>query len=104
MSQKKLTKIQLIKAVQDQMGDNAPSQAIIEATLDALGVAVQEKAKEGLMIEVPGIVRIKTIDKPAQPEKQKMNYFTKQMITVAAKPATKKVKAAPTKALKDALT
>ena len=84
MSQKKLTKIQLIKAVQDRMGHVAPSQAVIEATLDALGLAVQTQVKAGLAVEVPGVVRIKTQDRPAQPEKQKMNYITKQMITVAA--------------------
>lgn len=102
MSAKKLTKPQLITEIQSAMPE-APSKAAIEALLNALAAVCQKNTKAGLVVEVPGVVRLKTVEKAASPEKQKMNYFTKKMITVAAKPASKKVKATPAKALKEAV-
>ena len=98
---KKITKIQLIKAVQDTMGEGAPTQATIEAVLTALGLTVQAKVKDGFVVEVPRVVRVKPIHKPAQPAHDKMNYITKQLIHVPAKPAYTKVKTLPTKALRE---
>ncbi|MBI5714360.1 MAG: HU family DNA-binding protein [Chloroflexi bacterium] len=43
------------------------------------------------------------VHKPATPEKPGINPFTKQPITVKAKPASTAVRANPVKALKDAI-
>lgn len=100
---KKLTKVQLIKAVQDTMGEGAPTQATIEAVFTALGLTVQAKVKEGFIVEVPGVTRVKPVRKDAQPAHEKMNYITKQLLQVPAKPAYTKVKTLPAKALRDAV-
>lgn len=71
--------------------------------LDGLASVVGEAlAKEGDVV-LPGIVKITVKQMPAKPEQQRMNPFTKQMITVAAKPASKKVKAKPLAPLKKAV-
>lgn len=102
---KKLSKTQLIQEVQAHLlaTEGKMAQKDIESLLVSLAAVCQAKLKEGRIIEIPGVVRIKAIEKAAQPEKQKLNPFTKQMITVAAKPASKKIKAAPAKALKEAV-
>ncbi len=103
MASQKLTKANLLVALQEEIGESAPSRATLETILDALAAVAHKNVKAGLVVEVPGIVRIKSLDKPAQPAKQKKNPFTGEMMTVAAKPAFKKVKVAPSKALKTAI-
>lgn len=79
------------------------SKAQLNSVLDSIADVV----KEGLLGEgeaiVPGIVRLKAVKKAATKERQGINPFTKETITIAAKPATTKVKASPTKVLKDAI-
>ena len=103
----KLSKTQLIKEVQTHLDAAVPkwplSQAAIEAVIVSLASVCQTNLNDGRTVEIPGVVRLKTIEKAAQPEKQRLNPFTKKMITVAAKSATKKIKLAPVKALKDAI-
>lgn len=98
--QQKLTKSNLLAAIQQEMGESAPSRATLETTLDALTTVLHNNLKAGLVVEVPGLVRLKTVEKAASPAKQKKNPFTGQMMNVAAKPASKKVKASPVAALK----
>ena len=50
---------------------------------------------------VPGLVKLRAVKKPATKERQGINPFTKEPITIAAKPASKKVRATALKALKD---
>lgn len=98
----KLTKAELVSALHEKLAGEA-TKAGIQAFLDALSDVVQANVKAGLLVEVPGVVKVKASDKPAQPAKQKKNPFTGQMMTVAAKPASKKVKVSPSKSLKDAI-
>ena len=70
--------------------------------LDGLASVVAEAIAKGEEVVLPGIAKITVKEVPAKPAKQKINPFTKQMITVAAKPASKKVKAKPLAALKKA--
>lgn len=100
MASKKLTKANLISEIQTALGENPPSKAWIESMLDAVAGVAHAHLKAGEVVELPGLVRLKTLDKPAQPAKQKKNPFTGEMMNVAAKPATKKIKVAPVKALK----
>ena len=60
--------------------------------------------KEGFIVEVPSLVRIKPVYKPATPAHEKMNHITKQLLQVPAKPAYMKVKTLPVKALRGAVT
>ncbi|PKN36209.1 MAG: hypothetical protein CVU63_17405, partial [Deltaproteobacteria bacterium HGW-Deltaproteobacteria-20] len=49
----------------------------------------------------PGLVKLKTVKKPATKDRQGINPFTKQPMTIKGKPASKKVRATAVKALKD---
>lgn len=52
---------------------------------------------------VPGLMRVKSVFKPATKAKEAMNPFTKQMEMRKAKPAKTVIKIRPLKALKDAV-
>jgi nucleoid DNA-binding protein len=60
------------------------------------------KSKTGTFI-VPGLLKLTVDTKPATKAKQGINPFTKEPMTIKAKPARKVVKARPLKALKDAV-
>jgi nucleoid DNA-binding protein len=50
---------------------------------------------------VPGLLKLKVVDKPATKAKQGVNPFNGQPMLIKAKPARKVIKAVPLKALKD---
>ncbi|MDI9347543.1 MAG: HU family DNA-binding protein [Methylacidiphilales bacterium] len=50
---------------------------------------------------IPGILKLKTVEKPAVPERKGINPFTKQETIFKARPAKKIVKASVLKALKN---
>ena len=50
---------------------------------------------------LPGLVKLKIAKKPATKDRQGINPFTKQPMLIKGKPASKKVRVAPIKALKD---
>ena len=50
---------------------------------------------------VPGLMKLTVVHKPATEEREGINPFTKEPTIFKAKPASKKVKIAPLKALKD---
>jgi nucleoid DNA-binding protein len=52
---------------------------------------------------LPGFAKFVVVKKPATKERQGINPFTKEPITIKAKPARKVLKARPVKAAKDAL-
>ena len=52
---------------------------------------------------IPGLIKLNVVVKPATPERQGINPFTKEPTTFKAKPARKVVKAHALKALKDAV-
>jgi nucleoid DNA-binding protein len=54
-------------------------------------------------VTLPGLVKLSVVSKPAVPQHEGLNPFTKQMMTYKAKPARKVVKIRPIKALKDAV-
>ncbi len=54
-------------------------------------------------IIIPGLIKMNVVVKPATPERQGINPFTKEPTTFKAKPDRKVVKVRPLKALKDAI-
>ena len=60
------------------------------------------KAGSGIFT-VPGLMRITVKRKPATKARPGINPFTKEPITIKAKPARKVLKARPVKAAKDAV-
>lgn len=97
---KALTKTQLHQKVADKSGLTTKAVAEVLANLEA--ICLDELKTKGIF-SLPNMVKLNAVVKPATEEKQKLNPFTKQMMTVKAKPATKVVKARVLKNLKDAV-
>jgi nucleoid DNA-binding protein len=75
----------------------------VTAIFDALSELIaSELGKKGPgVFQIPGLVKLKVKHKPAEKARPGINRFTKEPMTIAAKPARKVVKAAPLKALKE---
>lgn len=81
------------------------SKKEVQAVFNELSDVVERHVKKGAcgMFTLPGLVKIKTVKKPARKaQKNVPNPFRPgELMDVAAKPATVKVKALPLKKLKD---
>ena len=97
-----LTKSGLVNAIVDEGGDDAAlTRKSVKAVLEALGkVAVKELKKVGIFT-VPGFAKFRVVTKGPTKAREGINPFTKQPITIPAKPASKAVRARAIKALKD---
>ena len=73
------------------------------ALFDAMSELIaKELGKKGPgQFVIPGLLKLKVVRKPATKAKQGINPFTKEPMTVKAKPARNVVKAVPMKALKE---
>ena len=66
------------------------------------GVVKKSLGKKGPgLFTVPGLMKVRVIHKPAQPERKGIDPFTKQERVFKAKPARNVVRIRPLKALKD---
>lgn len=74
----------------------------VGAVFDALSDMISRDLKRGVgVFNVPGLMKIKAVHKPAVPERRGINPFTKEETTFKAKPARNVVKVQPLKGLKD---
>lgn len=93
-----MTKVQLLQNLSIATG---LQKAQVCYLLDSLTGACRSALKAGESFEIPGIVKLKVVKKPASQATTRMNPFTKAMMEVPAKPESKKVKASPVKSLRD---
>jgi nucleoid DNA-binding protein len=79
------------------------SKKEVAAVFDGLTELVgRELGKKGPgLFTVPGLLKLKVVRKPATKAKQGINPFTKEPMTIKAKPARNVIKAVPLKSLKD---
>ena len=79
------------------------SKKEVAAVFDSLSEMVaRELGKKGPgLFQLPGLLKLKVVRKPATKAKQGVNPFTKAPMTIKAKPARNVIKALPLKALKD---
>jgi nucleoid DNA-binding protein len=97
----KMTKTQVIAALSEETELSKQDVARVFEALSAL-IAEQLAGRGGPgEVVIPGLLKLKAVKKPATKEREGINPFTKEPITIAAKPASKKVKAIPLKALKE---
>lgn len=75
----------------------------VARTLESLTAMGHQELKRNGVFVLPGFARFVVIRKPATTERPGINPFTKQPITIKAKPARKVLRARPVKAAKDAL-
>ncbi len=75
----------------------------VASVFDALAAEIKSAVgKKGPGIfTVPGLMKVTVVHKPAVQKRKGINPFTKEPITIPAKPASKKVRATALKALKD---
>lgn len=97
---KGLTKSEFVAAVAEKSG---LSKKDVGAVFDAVMDVAVDELKKGSEVTLPGIAKMKAVHKPAQPERQGINPFTKQPAVIKAKPASTAVKIRPVKAIKDAV-
>lgn len=94
-----MTKTQLIQNLISS--DPSLTKKQIQSVLASLASVATSELKTVGMFTIPGLVRMTLKDKPATPERQGINPFSKAPVTIPAKPASKKVRATAVKALKD---
>ena len=96
----KLTKTQFIAALAESTGLDKKS---VNGVLDALNDVVKQQLGDGGPGEVtiPGLIKLKAKVTPATQDREGINPFTKQPQVIKGKPASRKIRATPVKALKD---
>ena len=95
---KLMSKSELINEIADQQSlSRKDVKAVIEAMAE---VGYQQIRKNGAFL-VPGFAKFVVIKKPATPERQGLNPFTKEPTVFKARPARKIVRARPVKAAKE---
>lgn len=99
-SSKGVTKGEIYTALGEKTG---LTKKQIAGVFDALGELIgKELGKKGPgLFVVPGLLKLKVVRKPATKAKPGINPFTKQPMTIKAKPARNVIKALPLKALKE---
>jgi nucleoid DNA-binding protein len=100
---KSMTKSQIFDAVAQE---SESSRAEVKKFFAALEAVIREQlGKKGPgVFTIPGVAKLKAVKKPAtKGGEQKMNPFTKQMMTTKPKPASIRVKGSGLKAFTEAL-
>ena len=102
MASKRMSKGQFVNAVAEKSG-LTKKQA--NAALDAINTVVtRELSKKGPgEVVLPGLLKLSVVNKPAVPQHEGINPFTKEPMTYKAKPARKVGKIRALKALTDAV-
>jgi nucleoid DNA-binding protein len=97
-----MNKTQFVNAVAEKSG-LTKKQA--QAALDAINAIVpRELGKNGPgEVVLPGLLKLSVVNKPATPQHEGLNPFTKAPMTYKAKPARKVVKIRALKTLTDAV-
>jgi nucleoid DNA-binding protein len=100
MDKKPMTKTEIITALCEA---TELSKQQVSGLLDELGKLIGTNLNEAGpgVFNVPGLMKIKVVRKPATPERNGINPFTKEETVFKAKPARNVVKILPLKGLKD---
>ena len=99
---KLMPKSEIIRKIAEQLS-NEITQNDIKRVLDALVDVGRNELTESGAFLLPGFAKFQVAEKPATPAREGVNPFTKEPMTIQAKPASKVIRARPIKALKDAL-
>jgi nucleoid DNA-binding protein len=97
---KPATKADVYSSLSEKTGLNKKEIATVFSAMSELIAKELGKKGPGLFV-IPGLLKLKVVRKPATKAKQGVNPFTKEPMTIKAKPARNVVKAVPLKPLKD---
>jgi DNA-binding protein HU-beta len=100
MPTNRMSKTELIEAIASQSGLEKKQ---VNAVLEALNDIVYKELKAEHEVVLPGLLKLTSVTKPAVPEREGINPFTKEPTVFKAKPARTVIKPRPLKALKDAV-
>ena len=102
MAAKSMTKSEMTKQLSEKI--NLPKKDI-GALFEALDAMIRSQlGKKGPgVFTIPGLVKLRTVERPATPAREGRNPATGETIMIKAKPARRVVKASPLKALKDSV-
>ncbi len=98
---KSMSKAQIIEAITN--ANDGFAKRDVKAVLESLVEVGHKELKKTGIFAIPGFAKLLVIKKPATKARPGINPFTKEPITIAAKPARKVVRARPLKAVKDAV-
>lgn len=98
--QQRFTKTQTLTEISNNTG---LTKKQVSSVLDELGIVIERHIKKRGAGEftLPGLMKIKTVKKPARKARKGVNPFTGEETTFKARPASTAVKILPLKALKD---
>ena len=100
MPTERMSKTEFVDAIAAQSGLEKKQ---VNAVLNALNDVIYRELKAQHEVMLPGLLKLSTVTKPAVPEREGINPFTKEPTVFKAKPARTVIKARPVKALKDAV-
>jgi nucleoid DNA-binding protein len=100
MEGQRMNKTELINAIASQSGLEKKQ---VNAVLDALNDIIYKELKAQHEVVIPGLLKLTSVTKPAVPEREGINPFTKEKTMFKARPERKVIKPRPLKALKDAV-
>jgi len=100
MTGNRMSKSEFVEAIANQSGLDKKQ---VSAVLSALTDVVYKELKAQNEVVLPGLVKLTSVTKPAVPEREGINPFTKEPTMFKAKPERKVIKPRPLKALKDAV-
>ena len=101
-AKKAMSKNGLITAIAETVGDEL-SRKQVKAVLESLIEVGHKELKKSKIFTLPGFAKFRVVNKPATKARQGINPFTKEPMMIAAKPASKSVRARPIKAIKEAM-
>lgn len=97
---KRLTKSQVIAEIADLAEVDKKS---VNKVFDGLAELIKKQlgGRGPGEFVIPGLLKLRTVKKPATKDRPGVNPFTKQPMTIKGKPASKKIRATALKSLKD---
>lgn len=102
MPGKRMSKSQFVATLAEKSGITKKQAAAALKSMNEMVAHQLGKHGPGEIL-IPGLLKLNVVIKPATPEHEGINPFTKELTMFKAKPARKVVKARPVKALKDAV-
>jgi len=100
MASKRLTKSQVVSELAELSElDKKSINRVFDGLTDIIKKQLGPRGPGEFVI--PGLLKLRTVKKPATKERPGINPFTKEPIVIRAKPASKKIRASALKALKD---
>lgn len=76
------------------------SRKQVGAVFDSLNGIIRKSLRSNGLFTMPGLMKLKVVKKPATKAREGVNPFTGEKMIFKAKPASKKVRVLPLKALK----